>query len=335
MPRLLPVQSFTIPVHNATVGHDCQRLAVEKHVFPSPQPPKQTITFLWSHANGFHKESMHPLVSAFIRHLRTQPQYDDVAMEVFLWDARNHGDSARLNEGILQPDYLWFDNAMDTLQVIQELKIRKCCDFLIGVGHSFGATSMVLCEFLYPNTFDGLALMEPIIKDSIPPTAIRALYPIMASKNRRDTWPSREECLRQLAPRPFWKAFDPEVLKLYVEYGMYETPEGSIKLKCPKEQEFRIFDVTPYSQMTAHKVLRLLTIPVHIIYALGSHLLKPEESHIMTGQNRLVSVDFIEGSHMVPNEKPKDMALFIAPIVQSVLLSRQSLPSQHLEESKL
>lgn len=104
MSRLVPVESFTIPVHNATVGHDYQRLAVEKHVFPSPRPFKHTIAFLWSHANGFHKESMYPLLIAFIQHLRAQPQYDDVAMDVFLWDARNHGDSARLNEGTLKPD---------------------------------------------------------------------------------------------------------------------------------------------------------------------------------------------------------------------------------------
>lgn len=63
--------------------------------------------------------------------------------------------------------------------------------------------------------------------------------------------------------------------------------------------------------------------------------LKPEESHIMTGQNKLVSVDFIEGSHMVPNEKPKDVAPLIASIVQNVLFSSHLAVPQGLVESKL
>lgn len=35
----------------------------------------------------------------------------------------------------------WFDHAMDTKQIIDELDL-KSYDKLIGVGHSFGATSM-------------------------------------------------------------------------------------------------------------------------------------------------------------------------------------------------
>lgn len=35
----------------------------------------------------------------------------------------------------------WFDNALDTKQVIDKMKLKKY-DQLIGVGHSFGATSM-------------------------------------------------------------------------------------------------------------------------------------------------------------------------------------------------
>lgn len=36
----------------------------------------------------------------------------------------------------------WVDNAMDTKQVIEEMGLDQGYDQLIGVGHSFGATSM-------------------------------------------------------------------------------------------------------------------------------------------------------------------------------------------------
>lgn len=74
----------------------------------------------------------------------------------------------------------------------------------------------LLCEQFFPKTFDGLALIEPVMRKELAPLPVREKYPEMASKKRRDTWPSREECLKQLAQRPFWKRFDPEVLQLYV-----------------------------------------------------------------------------------------------------------------------
>lgn len=36
----------------------------------------------------------------------------------------------------------WFDNAMDTRQVIEEFELDTAYDQFVGVGHSFGATSM-------------------------------------------------------------------------------------------------------------------------------------------------------------------------------------------------
>ncbi|ORZ01065.1 Alpha/Beta hydrolase protein [Syncephalastrum racemosum] len=319
MPRLEPAESYIIPVHPATEGHDVHRLAVERHVFPAPKSTKRSMAFLWSHSNGFNKETLHPTMREFVKHLRNDAALDETSFTLVAWEARNHGDSARLNADKLRSDYTWFDNVMDTLQVVEQLELKKKYDCLIGVGHSFGATSMLVCEFFHPKTFDGLCLIEPVIRKTIDPVPVRAKYPTMATKKRRDTWPSREECLKQLAPRPFWKRFDPEVLQLYVDYGMYETTEGTIALKTPKMEEFRIFDVQSYANITGYSSLRSLSIPVHIIYALGSDFLKPENKEDILEKSQQITLEFVEGSHMVPNEKPKDMAPHIAQIVERVL----------------
>lgn len=104
MPRLVPAQSFLIPVHSATRGHNIHRLAVEKHIFPAPSSRKRRFAFLWSHSTGFHKESLHPAMRAFVQYLRKDQRFDDADLNLVAWDARNHGDSARVNAGTVHPD---------------------------------------------------------------------------------------------------------------------------------------------------------------------------------------------------------------------------------------
>lgn len=72
------------------------------------------------------------------------------------------------------------------------MRLKEDYDTFIGVGHSFGATSMINLEFLYPKTFDGLCMLEPVIKDEVLDVAIRNEFPpIKFTDKRRDTWDSR------------------------------------------------------------------------------------------------------------------------------------------------
>ncbi|KAG1149588.1 hypothetical protein G6F37_000632 [Rhizopus arrhizus] len=237
--RLIPTSTHIIPVHPATDGWDVQKLAVEKHEFPSPATSHQKIAFLFSHSNGFHKEAYHPLIRRFKDQLRSLKEYDHTDIHIIAWDSRFHGDSARLNQGEFMPTYRWLDNALDAKQVIDKLELKQNYDQFIGVGHSFGATSMALLESFYPHTFDALCLLEPVLKNEFIPTKIRETSDVYASRTRRDEWPNREECQKFLLKRPFWRQFHPEALENYVNYGMYDTDQGTIKLKCPKEHETR------------------------------------------------------------------------------------------------
>ncbi|CEI98162.1 hypothetical protein RMCBS344292_12279 [Rhizopus microsporus] len=302
--RLNPASTYTIPVHPATEGFDVQKLAVEKHEFPAPAPATQKIAFLFSHSNGFHKESLHPLIRRLKDNLRAMKEYEHTDIHIFAWDARGHGDSARLNDGITVPTYRWFDNALDTKQVIDKMKLKKY-DQLIGVGHSFGATSMILVEFFFPHTFDGLCVVEPVMSHLFYPMEVKLRSPILSSGKRRDEWQNREECKASLLKRKFWKVFDPEVLDLYVDYGMYDTDKGTIKLKCPKEHEYHVFRQSSYDTFTAYNSLKIITIPIHFVYALDSDFVAPEDTHTVADQNPAkITVQHIEGTHMVVNEKP-------------------------------
>jgi hypothetical protein len=102
MPRLIPTESTTISVHPGTLGYETQKLAVDKHCFKAPQQPsKQKLALVFSHSNGFNKETLHPLIRQVVKGMHQQDRYQQTDLCVFAWDARNHGDSARLNEGTL------------------------------------------------------------------------------------------------------------------------------------------------------------------------------------------------------------------------------------------
>ncbi|KAI9483916.1 MAG: Alpha/Beta hydrolase protein [Benjaminiella poitrasii] len=303
---LEPTSTHIIPVHPSTEGANIQKLVVNKHEFPgSRQGSNRKVAFLFSHSNGFHKEAFHPLMSRFIKYLRNLKEYVDTDITFVSWDARNHGDSARINEGTYQEAYRWFDNAMDTKQIIDDMGLDINYDQFIGVGHSFGATSMLLCEFFYPNTFDGLCVIEPVLSTFMIENEFRVQLPMLSSRKRRDEWPSREECKESLLKKHFFKLLHPEVFDNYVNYGMYETKQGTIKLKCEREQEFHVFRWSQYDTYTAYKSLNALKIATHFVYALDSNFMAPDDTSIIANENKkYISLEFVEGTHMVPNENP-------------------------------
>ncbi|KAI7904316.1 Alpha/Beta hydrolase protein [Cokeromyces recurvatus] len=322
---LKPTSTFVIPVHPSTEGADVQKLVVDKHEFTSTysQGAHKKIAFLFSHSNGFHKEAFHPLMKRFLNHLRSLREYDEIDITFISWDARNHGDSARINEGTYLESYRWFDNAMDTKQVIDNMELNINYDQFIGVGHSFGATCMLLCEFFYPNTFNGLCVIEPVMSMFMMDYEIRIQLPVLSSKKRRDEWSSRKECRESFLKSPFFKLLHPEVLDNYVNYGMYETDQGTIKLKCEREQEYHVFRWYQYDTYTAYKSLPSLKIPTHFVYALDSNFLGPDDSNIVNNENKEhISVDFVKGTHMVPNEIPEVIIPEIMKLIERINAAR-------------
>ncbi|KAL7321086.1 hypothetical protein PS15m_000901 [Mucor circinelloides] len=327
---LEPTSKHVIPVHpSSTEGWATQKLSVDKHEFLAGKKSNRKVAYLWSHSNGFHKESLHPLMRRFKDHLRSLREYDQTDITFISWDARNHGDSARLNENKLYDSYRWSDNAMDTKQVIDEFQLNTDYDQFIGVGHSFGATSMILCEYYYPGTFDGLCVIEPVLSSVMYDGEIKEQFPVLASRKRRDEWPSFEECHKSLASRGFFKLLHPEVLELYVKYGMYQTDKGTVKLKCPREQEYLVFKFSQFDNFVAMKSLEVINIPIHFIYALESTFMAPEDAATVVDRNaQRITLDFVEGTHMVPNEKPDIIVPHIMKLTNRVNKEGKSAKSK-------
>ncbi|KAI8059455.1 Alpha/Beta hydrolase protein [Gongronella butleri] len=315
---LTPTATFTIPVHPSTVGWDVQKLVVEKHCFHAPQAATSKLALVVSHSNGFNRQTLHPMIRRIVEGIHQQTAYQRTDLCVFAWDARNHGDSALLNRGTFSDHYTWFDNALDTKQIVDHFELDEY-DGIIGVGHSFGATSMVLVEHMYPGTFTGLCCIEPVLAPMIMPTEARAQLPVLASLKRRDTWPNRDACFKSLNGRGFWKTFDPEVLQLYVDTALYDTPEGTVMLKTPKEQEYHVFAAGYYPNNIGYHAVRGVTVPIHFVYAEDSTYVAFDPMELPAMNPKLVTCDVVPGSHMVPNEKPADMVPHVLKVMDRAL----------------
>ncbi|KAG9319293.1 hypothetical protein KVV02_004482 [Mortierella alpina] len=273
-----------------------------------------TSPVLFNHANGFHKEMWEPIIA------RLPSAYPGSPMYAF--DCRNHGDSAFLNSSVLEKsckhshydkrvfDFScvdWLTYAKDTLSVIDHLAIRKP----LGIGHSFGANAILMAEILRPGTFSAIVAIDP--------TMFPAHFRIQAPLNdhplanlalrRRDHWKNRAEAKAKLLEKPFFRAWDPEVLDIYLEHGMKEVSGKDeslgVTLKCSKFQEAITFASDGNAIHDAFERLGEINIPVYIIAGEHSEINTPDLLQMKLEQCKNGSLDIVkDAGHLFPMEKP-------------------------------
>lgn len=141
------------------------------------------LNLIFAHGNGMNK-AVHDY------HIHKLFAYQQVHASKINWklnvvishDAANHGDSAMLNKGKLGTVFQWVDNARDLLEIISHEDLHfKGYQFssslkatektsetltnakLIGIGHSFGAVSVLFANFLNPSVFESIVAVDPVI----------------------------------------------------------------------------------------------------------------------------------------------------------------------------
>jgi pimeloyl-ACP methyl ester carboxylesterase len=141
-------------------------------------------------------------------------------------DLRGHGSAPPL-----AGDAGWDVFADDVLDAARALGPGP----LIGVGHSLGATSLLLAEARAPGTFDLLICFEPILATHHDPAFAEA------ASRRRAVFPSRADALARWSTRPPLAHLAPDVLADYVESGLADEPDGRVRLRCAPEVEAHLF----------------------------------------------------------------------------------------------
>jgi pimeloyl-ACP methyl ester carboxylesterase len=179
---------------------------------------------LFAHATGFHGLVWRPLARLLAADHRC-----------WAFDFRGHGAS-------IAPDDYSFDwNAfgVDVQSVVDALSL----DRPIGIGHSKGATALLMAEIARPGMFRGLYLFEPItFPEGFRPEGGPSPM-VVAARRRRPSFASRYEAYKNYASKPPLSVFHPDALRAYVDHGFIDGLDGLVHLACQPEHEARIFEM--------------------------------------------------------------------------------------------
>jgi pimeloyl-ACP methyl ester carboxylesterase len=167
--------------------------------------------------------------------------WDEVARDltskytVYGIDRRGHGASHKPPA----ERYHFLDFASDICAVVEALDLTD----IFGVGHSAGATDLLLAAKLLPRRFQRLFVMEPTIMDP------RAMKTMTSETSERET-ASAQGVLRRQAEfdsaaaaftrfraAPAFADWSEASLWAYVQHGFEQQPDGRVRLLCRPEIE--------------------------------------------------------------------------------------------------
>jgi pimeloyl-ACP methyl ester carboxylesterase len=166
--------------------------------------------------------------------------WDEVARElastytVYALDRRGHGASHKPGA------YHFLDYADDVCRVVDALGLRN----VYGIGHSAGATDLLLAAKLLPGRFSRLFVMEPTIMD---PRAARSgglddesLARVHGTLRRRAEFDSADAVLERYRTAPAFADWTETSLRAYVRRGFVTLDDGRVRLCCTPEIEAAI-----------------------------------------------------------------------------------------------
>jgi pimeloyl-ACP methyl ester carboxylesterase len=235
------------------------------------------------HATGFHARLWVPYARRFAGRYR-----------VLGLDQRGHGESDKPPTG-----YRWEAFAEDFAGFLEALGLRD----VDAVGHSMGGTVIAAAAAAGTRRVARAVLLDPVLIPGAP-MAEPAWDNLLASgaRKRRDVWESRDEMFRALRAKSIFAAWEDEFVRLYVDYGVGDRPDGRVELRCPRDVEATIFSLGVLSD--GFGFLERLTVPTLLVRGADSPSL-PESSATEAMRRlpdgRLLSVE--RSGHFVPQER--------------------------------
>jgi pimeloyl-ACP methyl ester carboxylesterase len=246
-------------------------------------------TLVLMHATGFLPWLWHPIARQLAPEWRVIAPY-------FCDHRETDPEEGGLSWLIIAEDFKKFCSALD----LKEPAL---------VGHSMGATVLTLAHAAFGVQSRGLVLIEPIfLPQDLYSLRINVEQHPLASKSirRKDRWNDTDDAYAYLSSRPLFNKWDPEVLELYVSYGMRDSDGGGLQLACSPKREASLFmggmlyDPWP--------LLPKVSCPVLIVEGEESENrafidLKKAASLFPRSSYRMVG----GAGHLIPMEKPQEI----------------------------
>jgi len=247
---------------------------------------------LLHHANGFCKGVWGLVADAMRRHWR-----------VIAIDARGHGDSSQ-PEG--SAAYAWDHFAEDCVALAEQLVAERGQPIALGIGHSFGGTTMIGASARRPQLFERLLLVDPVIPPPpavvIPPERHGHMQRLVeGARRRRLHWPSRAAARAWCRSRALFAGWQPEAIELYLLDGMHDRPDGALELKCPGAIEAAVFAGSSHIDVFA--LAERVRTPALLLHAARGDFPLPLYEMVAASMAN-AHVEDVDAGHLIPMERP-------------------------------
>jgi pimeloyl-ACP methyl ester carboxylesterase len=206
--------------HRIWVERDGARIALARWGEASSAKPPALLV----HGTGFVGEVWDEAASALASRYT-----------VYALDRRGHGASHKP----ATDRYHFLDFAQDVCTVVETLDLSG----IFGIGHSAGATDLLLAARLLPQRFSRLFVMEPTVMD---PRAHRIGGARLSEKGtsfvhgvlrRQIEFDSAAAAFQRFRAAPAFADWSERALRAYVQHGFSPLPDGRVRLLCLPEIE--------------------------------------------------------------------------------------------------
>jgi pimeloyl-ACP methyl ester carboxylesterase len=223
---------------------------------------------------------------------------------VIAMDARGHGDSSAPPP---PEPYHWENFARDAASVALALRDESGqARIALGIGHSFGGTSLLGASAAHPDLFERLLLLDPVVPPStrVIRTALQRAHVgslVEVARKRRHVWPDRDTARARWADKEMFAGWDPRAFELYLSEGMRDRDDGQVELKCRGDVEASVFEQGGTADVL--EWARGVRIPVEILWASRGDFPRSIHEHLAEQMPHAVLHD-VDTGHFVPMERP-------------------------------
>jgi len=193
------------------------------------------------------------------------------------------------------------------------------------VGHSLGGYVSLMAALKRPHCVRGVLMLDSPVVAGWRASVLRVsqwtglderLSPAAATRNRRTHWASREEAWRHFHTKPAFARWDERVLSDYVDFGIPQTAvDGTRALAFDRQIEYLIYRTLPRTlgARLAHGS------PVPVGFIAGTHSKEVRQVGLeATRRATRGRLEWIEGTHLFPMEKPIETARAVQRVLRSL-----------------
>ena len=193
---------------------------------------------------------------------------------------------------------------------------------VVSVGHSMGTAAILMAAIQRPELFKSLVLIEPVLvprRFLVGLSFFRRFRPeviplVKRTLSRVDRFSSRQEAFGHYRPKRVFRQISDAVLWDYVQHGTKEIAPGVFTLAYSRDWEARCYTLV----YNLWRLLPHLRVPTLAIRAQDSNTLAVSSWNKWQAMSS--DVDFVEieeAGHLVPFEKPDQLASIILDWIES------------------